>query len=322
MPRVPRSYLPGAVFHLTTRTQGHRAFFTPPVRSAIAAYMAAAVERSDAQLLAWAVMPNHLHMLMRQGDLPLGRLMQPLLTRVAKLVQRVHRVEGHVLERRFRDRPCQDPDHVRKAIVYTNLNPVRAGLVREPALYRWTSHLMYMGRDPWPVSMAGVCRTDIGLTLFTEREGVAAEQMRQTYGRYVAWQLKQDGERDDRGDGDNGDDPDSGLDQPPRLLAADDRWSRTFVPLFGSGPRQFTHGSSPSQDLTEIATRALAQLALPVSLDQLRSASKARPVVLARRAVVRRMSDAAYKGRAIAHYLRVSPQCVSNVLHNGGWSAV
>ncbi len=310
--------MPGAVFHLTTRTQGHRAFFTPPLRSAIAGYIAEALEHGDAQLLAWAIMPNHLHLVLRQRELPHDRLMQPLLTRVAKLVQRVHRVEGHVFERRYRDRHCQDPDYIRTAIVYTNLNPVRAGLVGEPELYRWTSHAMYTKGKAWPLSIARVCRPEIGLMLFAEKEGLAIEQMRKTYSRWVAWQIEKD--RADASDAKGEDmDPDGYcLEERPRVLAGDAYWSRTFVPLFGCPRANASRGgNAPRQDLTEIANRTLAQLSPRVSVEQLRSASKARPVVRARRAVVQRMGDAGYTGRAIAHYLHISPQCVSNIFRSG-----
>ncbi len=61
MARIARPYLPGTIFHVTARTQGHAAWFTPDVRDSITAFMASAITGSDARLLAFAVMPNHLH---------------------------------------------------------------------------------------------------------------------------------------------------------------------------------------------------------------------------------------------------------------------
>src|SRR5512145_1122737 len=110
------------LFHITTRTVCHRKWFTPRNRSRIEGIIAAALVRSDASLLAHTIMPNHLHLLVQQGNAPLARLMQPLLRRVALLIQHTHGIEGHVFERRFRDKPCPDADYARNAIAYIHRN--------------------------------------------------------------------------------------------------------------------------------------------------------------------------------------------------------
>ncbi|HUG38980.1 MAG TPA: transposase [Longimicrobiales bacterium] len=145
MGRSFRPNLPGGTFHLTSRLQGREALFTPALRTRFVAAMRAQVAHSDVALLAYVIMPNHFHLVLQQGDAPLFRFMQPLLRRVALMVQRRHRREGHVFERRYRDNPCGDADHLRNAIVYTHLNPVRARLCDEAGAYPWSSHGLWAG---------------------------------------------------------------------------------------------------------------------------------------------------------------------------------
>src|SRR5690606_3438891 len=63
MGRRLRSQLPGVPFHVTARVQGHGPLFSGLER-VIGARIVAAPRRSDATLLAFAVMPNHLHALL------------------------------------------------------------------------------------------------------------------------------------------------------------------------------------------------------------------------------------------------------------------
>lgn len=321
MPRAPRSHLPGAVFHLTARTQGREPWFTEGLRPRIAETIAWSLGVSDALLLAWAIMPNHLHLVVRQGGWSLGRVMHPVLHRAAILVRRVHGVEGHVFERRFRDRACLDPDYVRNAIVYAHLNPVRAGLVRSPIDYAWTSHTMYVGAAGEPSCMNGVLSVESGLPLFGARPGLAPGELRQAYQRFVDWRIQQD--RRSKGE-------DSGeelltLPNAPIVRDGNRCWSRTFAPLFRPHRMSGEEGVRRRHDLGKIAVDALAELAPGVPLERVRSSCKERAVVGARRGLVRRMSDAGHSGVAIARYLRVTPQCVSNILSRdrvpGGRSA-
>lgn len=120
MGRQLRPQLPGVPFHVTARVQGRAAWFTG-VERPLENRILAAPRRSDATLLAYAVMPNHLHLVVVQGSQPLSQLMQPLLTRIALLVQRRTGREGHIFERRFRASPCLDPDYLRNAIAYVHL---------------------------------------------------------------------------------------------------------------------------------------------------------------------------------------------------------
>ena len=139
--------MPGGAFHITSRLQGHVPLFVP-ICDRIVELIDYCFARSDATLVARAIMPNHLHLVMRQGSDPLHATMQPLLRRIAYLVQRTHGVKGHVFERAFAHRTCGNAAYLRNCIVYAHLNPVRAKLADRPEDYHWTSHLNYVADDP------------------------------------------------------------------------------------------------------------------------------------------------------------------------------
>lgn len=181
--------MPGAVFHLTARMQGHEPWLTPTLRSRVVDYMAAALRYSDATLLAYVMMPNHLHLVLRQGHRRLHRVMQPFLRRTALLVQRCHGVEGHVFERRYGHRACLDPDYVRTAVVYVHLNPVRARLVDDPCAYRWSSHAFYAGRAALPEHLKGALPVDDVMRLFATTPDPHVDDLRAAYLRRVEWGL-------------------------------------------------------------------------------------------------------------------------------------
>lgn len=314
MARTQRSYLPGGVFHLASRTQGKEPWFTPVVRSGVAKYMASAIRVSDARLLAYAIMPNHLHLVVQQGRWPLGRIMQPLLRRTALLVQRTFGIEGHVFERPFRDKPCWSPAHVRNAIVYVHLNPVRAGMVDDPVRYRWSSHAVYGGEPRGLKCMRTVVDAETGLRLFAPRSGAGLPERRLAYSDHVDWRMQRD-----RGT------PEARLERPirlsprlPNVLSEGMCWSRDFSPLFCDPSSPVTVDGRPPRgsrpDLQAIAKQTLVERNPHMELERVRGGGKLRAVVEVRREMIRRMSAAGHKGGAIARYLGVSDQCVSHIL--------
>ena len=51
---------------------------------------------------AWALMPNHFHLLLKTGDKPISKMMQRLLTGYAITFNRKHRRVGHLFQNRYK----------------------------------------------------------------------------------------------------------------------------------------------------------------------------------------------------------------------------
>ncbi len=162
MPRLPRLFVPGAFYHVTTRGN-HRQdlFFRAADRRLLDGFLAEALEPCRARLHAYCWMTNHLHLLVQVSDVPLGRLMQRIGTRFARAIQRQIPTNGHLFQNRYHALLVDADAYFLELLRYIHLNPVRAGIVRTPDEYRWSSHGTYLGNRPrsWVT-------TDFGLSLF------------------------------------------------------------------------------------------------------------------------------------------------------------
>lgn len=111
----------------------------------------------------------------------LSRCMHRLLGRFAQHINRRYGFCGHVFADRFWGRVCTDDADVLSVLQYVHLNPVRAGIVSDPELYKWSSHVAYLGLafEPWVT-------TDL-LSLFSGDRNRAME----SYARFIAeWQMR------------------------------------------------------------------------------------------------------------------------------------
>src|SRR5687768_54889 len=161
MARTLRPHQPGAAFHIVTRTQGHLPLFTRDLKPDLSRLVQEGVASAGARLISHAVMDNHLHVVLLQGSARLGWVMQPVLRRAALLVQRHHGIEGHVFERRFRSKQCENTEHLRNCILYVHRNPVEGRMCDAPADYEFSSAAAYEGITP-----CGNISVEEGLQLF------------------------------------------------------------------------------------------------------------------------------------------------------------
>jgi len=324
MGRTRRPYLPGGVFHLAARTLGRERLFTAAMRTAALGVIARVTTGSGARLMAVAIMPTHLHLVVQQGREPVSRLMQPLLRRLAALLQRDRELEGPIFWRPYACQVCMDPSHARNAIVYTHLNPVRAGLCAEPAAYRWTSHGLYAdpsegrdgGWDPATRTLRDVIEPANALPLFATGPGRTVDDLRGDYRRYVEWRLAVDRRRDND-EATAG--PDSSSDVPWDPAWASLQWAKTLSPLFhapATGADDALASQPPRHvpDLYDIARSVLATHAPALSLASVKGRGGSAEHSRARHELIRAMAAAGHRNVQIARFLGVSESAVSKVL--------
>jgi REP element-mobilizing transposase RayT len=303
MGRTLRPYQPGMIYHLTSRLHMREPLFLGR-EAEVVDRIGVSAAASGAQLLAYAVMPNHLHLIAIQGAAPLARLMQPLLRRTALLIQRELGREGHVFERRYRHTACADPDYVRNAIAYVHMNPVRAGLCEDPGDYRWTSHSAFVASDPCVARehIPQLC-IEAALRLFAPDRGSDIDLSRQNYIVFMRWRMEMDAALTA---GANGVAGDVGL--SPAALGGDCLWPG------GAAPANATvRARSVTPDLRAIALEVVRSVDPPLSLEWLRCGGRSRPLVQVRRAVIARAAQAGYRTGQIARFLGISSSAVSRV---------
>ena len=81
MSRSARLNYPGGVFHLISRCLNRQSLLDGQTeRADYLSLLGQASQYTDARVLAWCVMSNHVHLVVRAGDEPLSRLMRRVHT--------------------------------------------------------------------------------------------------------------------------------------------------------------------------------------------------------------------------------------------------
>jgi len=110
------------------------------------------IEEHNASLVGYCLMSNHIHLVMipHQAD-ALAKALKQTHGRYAAYWNARHRSSGHVWQGRYYSCPLDRP-HLWEALRYTELNPVRAGLVVEAEAWAWSSAVAHCGapmEDGW-----------------------------------------------------------------------------------------------------------------------------------------------------------------------------
>jgi REP element-mobilizing transposase RayT len=175
MPRKLRHQEPGATYHVTTH--GVSELLVLPddaTKTRFLELVAGVAARNGWRVRAYCLLTSHYHLLVTtpQGNIAAG--MQELNGRYARWLNRASGRRGHVWEARYHGEPIQTDSHLLECIRYIALNPVRAGLVRAPARWAWSSYASLVDLAS-PLSFVDSAAV---LALFGATRTVAAAQLR------------------------------------------------------------------------------------------------------------------------------------------------
>src|SRR3990172_4690065 len=154
MPRQARLDAPDTLHHVMVRGIERTTIFRDDRdRAAFVARLADLATQGALSVYAWALLPNHAHLLVRTGRRPLARSMRSLLTGYAGAFNRRHKRVGHLFQNRYKSIVIEEEPYLLELVRYLHLNPLRAGVLTSlPALdrYPWTGHSALLGRVPRP----------------------------------------------------------------------------------------------------------------------------------------------------------------------------
>ncbi len=155
MSRPLRLEYPGALFHVTSRGNGKQDIFRDDGdRQFFLDLLGAAVERFAWIVTAYALMPNHFHLLIQLTLETLSKGMQWLNGQYAQAFNQRHGHVGHLFQGRFNAPLVEKETYFLEVLRYVVLNPVRAGIVTQPEDYVWSSHRAVLGYAPAPQWLA------------------------------------------------------------------------------------------------------------------------------------------------------------------------
>ncbi len=142
MPRRPRILPGGMPVHIIQRGNNRQACFTSDKdMGAYAGWLFEAAEKYSMAIHAWVFMTNHTHLLVTPGcDNSISQCMQYLGRYYVRYFNFQYARTGTLFEGRFKASLVQTSHYLLACYRYIELNPVRAGLVSDPADYVWSSY--------------------------------------------------------------------------------------------------------------------------------------------------------------------------------------
>ena len=177
MPRKSRIDAPGTLHHIICRgIDRGRIFRDDSDRDNFLRRLGGIIEQTDTRCYAWSLIPNHFHLLLKTGRVPIATVMRRLLTGYAVSHNKRHRRHGHLFQNRYKSILCQEDVYFKELVRYIHLNPLRAGIAGSIEVldrYAYSGHSAIMGRrkKSWQ-DIDGV------LGLFAETVSVARRRYR------------------------------------------------------------------------------------------------------------------------------------------------
>ena len=155
MPRQARLDAPGVLQHVMARgIERRKIFMDDKDRASFLERLALILEDTQTQCYAWALIPNHFHILLRTGPTPLSTVMRRLMTGYAVSFNIRHRRSGHLFQNRYKSVVCEEDTYLLELTRYIHLNPLRARLVEDLKSldkYQWAGHSVLIGKQKNPL---------------------------------------------------------------------------------------------------------------------------------------------------------------------------
>lgn len=142
MPRAARGLVGGQVYHVLNRGNGRaEVFHKAEDFQAFVGLIGEAKQRYPVRLLAYCLMSNHFHLLVKPASgNDLSKWMQWLMTSHVRRYHRHYGTSGHVWQGRFKSFIVKGDDHLLTAMRYVEANPVQAQMVVSAKDWPWSSH--------------------------------------------------------------------------------------------------------------------------------------------------------------------------------------
>jgi REP element-mobilizing transposase RayT len=132
MPRKARIDAPGALHHVIARGIEKRVIFRDYFdRNNFVDRLGTVIDETETRCLAWALLPNHFHLLLKTGLVPIATVMRRLLTGHAVTFNKRHHRHGHLFQNRYKSILCQEDIYLKELVRYIHLNPIRAKIVTD-----------------------------------------------------------------------------------------------------------------------------------------------------------------------------------------------
>ena len=152
MARLPRLYAPGVAQHLIQRGNNRQRCFYQSADYQFYLYcLREYADRFGVDLHAYVLMTNHVHLMVTpQESNSCARMMHALGTRYVQYINERNDRTGTLWDGRFKSTLVDTEAYGLALYRYIECNPLRAGMVKAPALYPWSSYRANAMGNPSP----------------------------------------------------------------------------------------------------------------------------------------------------------------------------
>jgi putative transposase len=155
MPRAPRDFAAGGIYHVYSRGSNRQALFRiDSDRIDFLGCLDRVVRRHDLACLAYCLMTNHFHLVVETPDDRLSRAMQSLNGRYALRFNRRYSCDAHLFKNRFGAVAQRSTEQLHWTLRYVVRNPVDSGLCADPGEWVWSSYRASVGAIGAPPFLA------------------------------------------------------------------------------------------------------------------------------------------------------------------------
>ena len=167
MPRIARKKSSSNIYHAMVRGINRQNIFEDDDdRLCFMKILDYCREISGFRLYAFALMPNHIHLLIEPAGEPLNIVLTRIETRYAMRYNRKYQRIGYLFQNRYRSEAVETDLYFKTVLRYILQNPMKAGIESRPGSYRWSSYLAYEN------GKGAITDTQYALDLFGSRESL------------------------------------------------------------------------------------------------------------------------------------------------------
>lgn len=160
MPRIARDAIAGIPYHIIHRGNNkQKIFFCDDDYRYFISLIAQAKKKYGCNLYSYVLMPNHVHFILEPIEQAenLHKFIKLLAQKYAQHSNKKYKRTGTLWEGRFKSSPISEDSYLLTCGRYIEMNPVRAGIVKDAAQYKWSSYrykigiennVLFLDRDP------------------------------------------------------------------------------------------------------------------------------------------------------------------------------
>jgi putative transposase len=177
LPRTAREKSESGIYHAILRGINRQTIFEDDEdASRFLDTMEECQKKSGFMLYAYCLMGNHAHFLLREAQENLAVIFRRLGASYVYWYNWKYDRCGHLFQDRYKSEPVEDDRYFLAVLRYIHQNPVKAGIVKEPGDYRWSSYGEYLKGSK-------LVETDFALKLLSNEKKRALEAFQDFHAR-------------------------------------------------------------------------------------------------------------------------------------------